>query len=115
MMRLAMQSRYCEKIDLNAADFIAPENIIDAVRTYLKNAELSVDGVINSVYHSLAQSYADAVCEIEKISGKTVDVIHIVGGSSKDAYLNLLTKQYTGKPVFAGLLRQPQPAIFFAS
>lgn len=102
MMNLAMQSTYCEKIDPNAPEFIAPENMIDAVKKYLNNDALSPDSVINSVYHSLAQSYADAVLEIEKISGKTIELINIVGGGSKDRYLNSLTRKYTGKKVLAG-------------
>lgn len=102
MMNLAMQSTYCEKIDPNAPEFIAPENMIDAVKKYLKNDTLALDSVINSVYHSLAQSYADAVLEIEKISGKSIETINIVGGGSKDKYLNSLTRKYTGKKVFAG-------------
>lgn len=102
MMNLAMQSTYCEKIDPNAPEFIAPENMIDAVKKYLNNDALSLDSVINSVYHSLAQSYADAVLEIEKISGKTIELINIVGGGSKDRYLNSLTRKYTGKKVLAG-------------
>ena len=102
MMNLAMQSTYCEKIDPNAPEFIAPENMIDAVKKYLNNDALSLDSVINSVYHSLAQSYADAVLEIEKISGKTIELINIVGGGSKDRYLNSLTRKYTGKKVLSG-------------
>ena len=102
MMNLAMQSGYCKKINPNAPEFIAPENMIDAVKKYLNDDCLSLDSVINSVYHSLAQSYADAVSEIEKISGKKINSVNIVGGGSKDRYLNALTKQYTGKKVFAG-------------
>lgn len=102
MMNLAMQSGYCKKINPNAPEFIAPENMIETVKKYLNDDCLSLDSVINSVYHSLAQSYADAVSEIEKISGKKIDSVNIVGGGSKDRYLNALTKQYTGKKVFAG-------------
>ncbi|MFR6065203.1 MAG: rhamnulokinase [Eubacterium sp.] len=102
MMNLAMQSTYCEKIDPNAPEFIAPENMIDSVKKYLKNDTLALDSVINSVYHSLAQSYADAVLEIEIISGKSIETIIIVGGGSKDRYLNSLTRKYTGKKVLAG-------------
>ena len=40
--------------------------------------------------------------DIERISGKTVNVINIVGGGSKDGYLNELTAEYTGKRVLAG-------------
>lgn len=102
MMRLAMGSDFKEKIDPNDPSFTAPENMINAVKTYLKDENLAIESVLSSVYHSLAQSYADAVREIEKISGKTIKTINIVGGGSKDQYLNILTKQYTGKQVFAG-------------
>ena len=102
MMFAAMKSGYEKKINPNAPEFIAPENMINAVRKHLNNENLTLDCVINSVYHSLARSYADAVAEIEKISGKNIDSINIVGGGSKDSYLNSLTKKYTGKKVFAG-------------
>ena len=102
MMNMAMQSGKFEEIDTNASDFLAPENMIEAIRNYLKNDSLRIEVVINTIYHSLAKSYANAVKEIEKISGKTIDTINIVGGGSKDKYLNELTKQYIGKRVLAG-------------
>ena len=77
MMFMAMESNFTEKID-------------------------PTDDVLNSVYHSLAFSYDKTVKEIERISGKTVDTVSIVGGGCKDKYLNTLTKQYTGKRVTAG-------------
>lgn len=103
MMRLAMQSNQFELIDTNAPDFLAPENMINAIYSYLKNSSLPIDIVINSIYHSLAKSYKDAVCEIEQLAGKTIDNIFIVGGGSKDTYLNELTARYTGKKVITGL------------
>lgn len=103
MMRLAMQSKRFEMIDTNAPDFLAPENMINAIRSYLKNGSIPIEVVINSVYHSLAQSYKNAIDEIEKLAGKTIDNVFIVGGGSKDTYLNKLTAQYTGKKVVTGL------------
>lgn len=103
MMRLAMQSKRFEMIDTNAPDFLAPENMINAIRSYMKNESIPIEVVINSVYHSLAQSYKNAIDEIEKLAGKTIDNVFIVGGGSKDTYLNKLTAQYTGKKVVTGL------------
>ena len=103
MMRLAMQSKRFEMIDTNAPDFLAPEKMINAIRSYLKNESIPIEVVINSVYHSLAQSYKNATDEIEKLAGKTIDNVFIVGGGSKDTYLNELTAQYTGKKVVTGL------------
>ncbi len=102
MMQLAELCDRYEIIDTNDTAFLAPENMIKAIKNYLKDESLTVDIVINSVYHSLAMAYADAVKDIEKISNKTIDTINIVGGGSKDAYLNRLTAEYTGKKVLAG-------------
>lgn len=104
MMNLAAESSFKEKIDPNDNVFLAPENMVEAVRNYLGKPDLPLGDVLSSVYHSLADSYRKAVCEIEDISGKDIKAIHIVGGGSKDKYLNKLTAEYTGKKVFTGLM-----------
>lgn len=103
MMLMAIGSSFKEKIDPNAPCFVAPDNMIEAVRMYLGKPDLPLCDVLSSVYHSLAESYKTAVEEIEKISQKEIKSIHIVGGGSHDKYLNLLTAQYTGKKVYTGL------------
>jgi rhamnulokinase len=55
-----------------------------------------------AVYTSLAQCYKTAILDLEKITGKDYPAISIIGGGSKDHYLNSLTAEYTGKPVYAG-------------
>lgn len=102
MMKLAMACPEHEKIDVNAPAFVAPENMIQAIRDYVKKPNMPLDAVLNTVYHSLAMSYRDAVQEIEKITGKEILAIHIIGGGCRDAYLNTLTAQYCGKEVTAG-------------
>ena len=102
MMNMAMESNYKKLIDPNAKEFTAPENMIEAIRGYLGEPELPIGDVLSSVYHSLANSYNEAVKTIERISGKSIDLINIIGGGSKDSYLNKLTKEYTGKRVLAG-------------
>ena len=102
MMQMAMESSFTEKIDPTDESFLAPKNMIEAVRTYLGKPDLPIGDVLSSVYHSLAASYDKTVKEIESVAGKTVDRIAIVGGGCKDKYLNRLTKEYTGKTVTAG-------------
>lgn len=104
MMSLAQSSSFTDIIDPNDSSFLAPENMTEAVRTYLGKPDLSLADVLSSVYHSLAFSYRKAVEEIENISGKEIKSVHIVGGGSKDRYLNKLTAEYTGKKVFTGLM-----------
>ena len=102
MMNMAKESNFKEHINPNAKDFVAPENMVEAIRNYLGKPELPIGDVLSSVYHSLANSYNEAVKTIEKVSGKQIDLINIIGGGSKDTYLNKLTKEYTGKKVLAG-------------
>lgn len=104
MMLLAKESTFQETIDLNASDFVAPDNMIEAIRNYLKKTNLSLEDVLSCVYCSLADSYKRAIGEIESITGKKIHTICIVGGGSRDQYLNQLTAQYTGKKVITGLM-----------
>ncbi|MBE6787937.1 MAG: rhamnulokinase [Ruminococcaceae bacterium] len=104
MMEMAKSSSFCEFIDPTDQSFLAPDNMIEAVRKYLNRPELPLCDVLSSVYHSLANSYKKTVEEIEKISNKQINEIHIVGGGSKDKYLNQLTSKYTGKKVCIGLM-----------
>ena len=102
MMQLAMASDFTEYINPNDESFLAPDNMIEAIRNYLGKPELPIGDVLNSVYHSLAKTYNEAVKVVEEISNKQIDVINIVGGGCKDSYLNSLTEKYTGKKVIAG-------------
>ncbi len=102
MMSLAESTKSFSYVDVNDSSFVAPENMIEAVKAYLKMPEATLGYVLNSVYHSLAKSYKDAVDEIESITEKSFFAIHIVGGGCRDKYLNRLTAKYTGKKVTAG-------------
>ncbi len=104
MMQLAMQSSFTKTVNPNAPEFVAPKSMIGAIRTALGMPDLPLGDVLSCVYHSLAQSYRDAIREIEAVGDKTVRSVCIVGGGSRDAYLNALTSRYTGKPVCTGLV-----------
>ena len=102
---MMFMSRDCSDykyFDVNDKLFSAPDNMIEAIRTYFGDPDMRLESVLSSVYHSLARSYKNAVSEIEGLTGRTVGDIHIVGGGSKDSYLNELTAKYTGKRVVAG-------------
>ena len=57
---------------------------------------------IRCVLESLAAKYRDVLSQLSTISGKQVDVIHIVGGGSQNKLLNQLTAEATGIPVKTG-------------
>ena len=102
MMHMAMKSEYTKTFDPNDPRLVAPDHMINAIKLCLQEEQLGVADVISSTYHSLAKAYAQVVSEIESITKQPVDSITIVGGGSKDVYLNKLTEEYTAKPVICG-------------
>ncbi len=53
----------------------------------------------NLVFHSLAAHYAKVLRQIAEITGQKPQRICVVGGGSRNEYLNRLTEQATGVPV----------------
>ena len=100
MMTLAMNCGEYKYFDVNDRTLVAPDNMIDAIGKLICSDDLGL--ILNSAYHSLAKSYSEAVSEIETVTGKRFNAIHIVGGGCQDKYLNALTRDYTGKSVTAG-------------
>lgn len=100
MMELAKSSNSYKYFDVNDSTLVAPKNMIDAIGKLIGSDDLGL--ILNSAYHSLAKSYDEAVKEIENVTGKQFNTIHIVGGGCQDKYLNALTRDYTGKSVTAG-------------
>ena len=93
-------------IDVNDAGFLAPGSMIQAIQDYCRahgQAVPETPGEIATViYQNLGRSYGETVREIEDLTGKTYDKIHVVGGGSNADYLNELTARYTKKEVLAG-------------
>lgn len=102
MMKLAMQSEYSHVIDVTSPILLKPDSMINVIKNLNGLEEMPLSDVLNCVYHSLASSYAKAIAEIEHITDNSYSTIYIVGGGSKDIYLNTLTAKYTGKRVSAG-------------
>lgn len=103
MMNMAKESSFTKIIDVNDESLVCPENMIEAVNRLAGDDNLPIGDTLSCVYHSLASMYAKTAREIEEITGKSTDSIFIVGGGSKDNYLNALTAKYTGKNVVIGL------------
>ena len=99
------KSNYTEIFDVNDQSLVAPENMSEAITELLKiggKAEPKNAGdLFNSIFHSLAFSYGEAVKNIEANLGMTVDAIYVIGGGAKNKYLNALTEKYTNKKVVA--------------
>jgi rhamnulokinase len=57
---------------------------------------------VRCILQSLALAYQRAVADAVRLSGRPVEVVHLVGGGSRNALLCQLTADATGLPVVAG-------------
>lgn len=87
--------------------FLAPKSMIKAVQEYCERTGQKVPvtpgELAKVIYVSLAQCYRETADQIEKLTGKRYDTIHIVGGGTKNEYLNELTAEISGRKVVAGV------------
>lgn len=107
LYELAHIGRYFTSIvDVNDDTFLAPESMIKALQDYCEQTgqekpETECE-LLYCVYRSLAKCYAKTVVEIETVTGRTYDTIHVVGGGCQDKFLDRLLVEVTGKEVYAG-------------
>lgn len=101
IVRMAAESRFEETVNANAPDFLAPKSMKAAFDAALSAEPQSVGDYFRCAYHSLAQSYTEALAELESNTGHTYKKLYIVGGGAKNDFLNRLTAQATGKRVIA--------------
>ncbi|HEV7623048.1 MAG TPA: rhamnulokinase family protein [Amnibacterium sp.] len=57
---------------------------------------------VRSVLQSLANAYADALRDLERLTGRTIRTVHLVGGGAQNELLCRLTADACGLPVVAG-------------
>lgn len=89
------------EIDVNDNRFLSPKNMIDEINAAV-GRKLDDASTVRIIYDSLAKSYAEAIDELEKNTGKTYKTLNIIGGGSRDGFLNKLTAKATGKKVITG-------------
>lgn len=103
---LAQASQIDTVVDVDDPRFLAPESMIQTVKTVCAETggkvPETVGEVVKVVYLSLAKRYGEAVREMEAVTGRTYSRLHIVGGGCQDDYLNRLTAETTGLDVYAG-------------
>ena len=58
--------------------------------------------IVRSILTSLACKYRFVLERLQRVTGRTFDVLHIVGGGARNRLLCQLTANLTGLPVFAG-------------
>ncbi len=101
IVREAEASSFNRTVDANAQIFLAPESMKAAFDEALTARPETAGDYFRCAYRSLVLSYRDAIRELEANTGKTYEKLYIVGGGAKNAFLNRLTEEATGKTVIA--------------
>ena len=107
---LEMMARESEKfrsfIDPDAPELSAHGNLPDKIRAYCQRTGQAVPEtigqIVRCIYESLALKYRLALEQISECTGKKFDVLHLMGGGTKDGFLCELASQSIGIPVIAG-------------
>lgn len=90
------------RIDVDDAAFIAPGDMPARIARAAGEPVMSPSRTVRCIVDSLADAYARTLRTAMRISGRSVDVVHIVGGGSQNALLCQLTANACGLPVLAG-------------
>jgi rhamnulokinase len=105
LTRLASEARpFSAAIDPDA--FLEPGDMPEKIAAWCRGkgqAAPETDGEFaRAILESLALRYRNVVENLEALTGRKIDVIHIVGGGSRNALLNQFVADCTGRRVVAG-------------
>lgn len=93
-------------IDPDDSSFYNPMDMEKAIRAFLTRTQqpgpADRGAVLRCVYESLALMYRAVNAQIEAATGTATEVVHIVGGGSRNALLNQFTANAMGVRVLAG-------------
>lgn len=91
---------------LDLDEFVSPGNHPQRIVAYCKKTgqpvPVDVASTTRVILHSLAVRYKEVLESLESLTGRKLEVIHIIGGGSRNALLNQLTADVTGRVVVAG-------------
>ncbi|MGV9307596.1 rhamnulokinase [Nonomuraea sp. NPDC003727] len=106
LLRAAADERSTAVIDPDDPSFLPPGDMPARIAAYCARtgqpAPSSRPQAVRCILESLALAYRRAVSDAARLSGREVEVVHIVGGGARNALLCQLTADATGLPVVAG-------------
>ncbi len=101
IVKMAEESTCNTLVDANGPEFLAPASMKAAFDEATGGKLKTTGDYFRCAYCSLAESYRQAIEELEANTGKTYGKLYVVGGGAKNAFLNRLTEKATGKQVIA--------------
>ena len=100
------EANFDYRLDVNAQRYLAPISVIAEINSECEEKGYPVPKTpgqyAHAIYQSLAYAYADAIDELEEITGQHFDTLCIVGGGANNKYLNNLTEKAIARKVVTG-------------
>ncbi|MDG4798259.1 rhamnulokinase family protein [Micromonospora sp. WMMD1082] len=102
----AREPAFRSVVDIDDPSFLPPGDMPDRITEACRRADQPVPqspaAVVRCIIDSLALAHRRAVRQVQELSGRHVDAVHIVGGGARNALLCQLTADACGLPVLAG-------------
>lgn len=93
-------------VDVNDPRFLNPPDMPKAIQDFCRDTKQpvpsSVGELVRCTYESLALKYREVLDSLEELTGKSIEVIHIVGGGSQSQLLSQLAANACQRPVVTG-------------
>jgi len=88
--------------DADDPAFVAPGGMPDRIAAAADGPLVDRPAVVRSILDSLAFVHGRTLMRVQRLTGREIDVVHVVGGGSQNALLCQLTADACGVPVVAG-------------
>lgn len=94
------------EFDPNDSRFLPPGDMPARIAAWLTEHDRAVPGTraefVRCILESLATAYAESIDLLERLTGRTLSTVHVVGGGARNELLCELTAERTGRTVIAG-------------
>src|SRR5207244_4946818 len=92
--------------DPDLPELLTPGDMPERIRAACARAGGEVPterpSLLRAIFESLACKYRLVLDEIESVTGRTIDTVHVIGGGSQNEFLCRLTADVSRRAVLAG-------------
>jgi len=93
-------------VDPDSPDFLNPRDMPAAIQAFAGRTGQAIPetpgAFVRGILESLAFRYAEVLDELEELTGRSIRVVHIIGGGSRNGLLNRFTASASERTVIAG-------------
>jgi rhamnulokinase len=93
-------------VELNAPEFATRGDMVrklgDACRAQGSAAPITRGELVRLILESIAASHAEALNQLDAVTGRRTQIVHVVGGGALNDLLNQMTADRSGRRVLAG-------------